>query len=58
MANHAEIAKNRLYGEGGLGVKDFKMFPGSDRDATSEDFAEQVNKALAQIEAGDYDEVD
>ena len=35
-----------------------KLFPGSSRDATPDQMAGQVYKAIAQIEAGDYDLVD
>jgi hypothetical protein len=31
-----------------------KLFPGSSRDASPEKVAEQVNKAIAQMEAADF----
>lgn len=55
MAIQLELAQNRLYGADGLDVSDFKMYPGTDRDVTKEQFAEQINKVLAQLEAGDYE---
>lgn len=55
MANQLELARNRLYGTDGLAVSDFKMYPGTARDVSKEQFAEQINKVLAQIEAGDYE---
>lgn len=58
MANQLELARNRLYGDGGLAVSDFKMYPGTSRDVSKEQFAEQVNKVLAQIEAGEYELVE
>jgi hypothetical protein len=58
MANQLELATNRLYGAGGLAVSDFKMYPGTSRDVSKEQFAEQINKVLAQIEAGDYELVE
>lgn len=58
MANQLELAQNRLYGADGLAVSDFKMYPGTSRDVTKEQFAEQINKVLAQLEAGDYELVD
>ena len=58
MANQLELASNRLYGADGLAVSDFKMYPGTSRDVTKEQFAEQINKVLAQVEAGDYDVVE
>lgn len=46
----------RLYGEGGLGVTKFHIFPGTDPKATAEDRAREVNKSLDRILAGDYEE--
>lgn len=54
MSQHLELAKGRLYGADALGAKNLKLFPGSSRDVTSEQVAEQINKALSQIEAGDF----
>jgi len=34
------------------------LFPGSSRDAPPDKVAEQVNKAIAQIEAGDFELVE
>jgi len=42
------------YGSIGLPAKD----PGSTRETSAEEFAEQINKAISQIEAGDFDVVD
>jgi len=58
MDNQLTLAMNRLYGADGLGVSDFKMYPGTSRDVSKEQFAEQINKVLAQMEAGDYELVD
>lgn len=58
MNSQLEIAKHRLFDQSGLFAADFKLFPGSNRDASKEAMAEQINKAIAQIEAGDFDEVD
>lgn len=58
MANQLTLAQNRLYGADGLAVSDFKMYPGTSRDVSKEQFAEQINKVLAQIEAGDYELVE
>ena len=38
-------------------IKDFKVFPGTNPDTTPEEVAEEINKALAQIEAGEAEEV-
>lgn len=57
-ATQLEMAKHRLFDASGLNVENVKLFPGSNRDATPEQMAEQINKALAQIEAGDYEVVE
>lgn len=57
MAINVNMAKNRLYGDEGLKVKDFKLFPGLSNDVTPEQRSEQVNNILAQLEAGDLEEV-
>jgi len=58
MVDQIQLAQNRLYGESGLKLSDMKLFPGSSRDVTEEQFAEQINKSLAEIEAGDYEVVE
>ena len=58
MATQLETAKHRLFDKGALNADNVKLYPGSDRDATPEQMAEQINKAIAQIDAGDYEIVD
>ena len=58
MQTQTERAKQKLYSAGTLEVDNIKLFPGSSRDVTAEQMAEQINKALAQIEAGDYELVE
>lgn len=58
MKTNMEVAKHRLFDKEGLDVSDIKLFPGSNRDATPEQMAEQINKAIAQIESGTAEEVD
>ena len=58
MGTQLELAKRRLFGADSLSVSNIKLFPGSDRDVTADQMAEQVNKALVQIEAGDYELVE
>jgi hypothetical protein len=53
-----ELAKSRLFDKDALNAKNIKFFPGSNRDATPEQFAEQFNKAVSQIVAGDYETVE
>lgn len=57
VATQLEVAKHRLFDEKTLHAANVKLFPGSNREATPEQMAEQVNKAIAQIEVGDYEEV-
>lgn len=52
-----QIAKGRLFDADALNVNNLKLFPGANRESTAEQFAEQINKALSQIEAGAYTEV-
>ena len=58
MGTQLELAKHVLFDKDGLDTADVKLFPGTNRDSTPEQMAEEVNKSIAQIEAGDYDEVD
>lgn len=58
MTGQMTLAQNRLFGTDGLGVSDIKLFPGSERDVSNEQFVAEINKVLAQLEAGDYDVVE
>lgn len=58
METQMDVAKHRLFDKEGLDADNIKLFPGTSRDATPEEMAEQVNRAIAQIEAGDYEIVD
>lgn len=58
MSQQLDLAKGRLFDADAFNVKNLKLFPGSSRDVTSEQFAEQINKSLSQISAGDFDVVD
>ena len=55
MKTHLESAKSRLFDKEGLNAANIKLFPGSSRDVTTEQMAEQINKTIGQIEAGDFD---
>lgn len=55
---HQIKARHRLFDREGLQATNVKFFPGTSRDVTPEQIAEQITKAIAQIEAGDYEEVD
>lgn len=58
MGQQLDLAKSRLFDATALNVKNVKLFPGSNRDTTAEQFAEQINKAISQLESGDYEVVD
>lgn len=58
MGTQLELAKTRLFDKDSLGVGNIKLFPGSSRDATPEQMAQQINQAISQIEAGDFDVID
>ena len=52
-----ELAKHILFDKDGVRAQNIKLFPGSNREASKEAMAEQVNRAIAQIEAGEAEEV-
>lgn len=52
------LAKHRLFADGGLDAQNVKLFPGTSRDVTAEQLAEQFNKAISQMESGDFDNID
>jgi len=44
-----EKAKNALYGKDGLGITNFGITLGSNRDATTEQICEQINNCLDDL---------
>jgi hypothetical protein len=58
MGHDMELAKHRLFDQSQLAANDIKLFPGSNREATPEQMAEQVNRAIAQIASGDFETVE
>jgi hypothetical protein len=58
MASQLEVLKHRLFDADSMKAKNFKLFPGTNRDATAEEIAEEINKALGRIEAGDFEVVE
>lgn len=58
MKTQLDVARHRLFDAGMLNAANMKLFPGNSRDAAPEKVAEQVNKAVAQIEAGDFEVVE
>jgi hypothetical protein len=58
MVTEIEKASRRLYGPGSLGVMNIKFFPPvPGMGITAEQLAAQINRALDQIEAGDFEEI-
>ena len=57
MDNHIELASRTLFDPSQLHVRDVKLFPGSDREITAAQMAEQVNRAISQMMDGDVEEV-
>lgn len=57
MSDQLKMAKTRLFSEDGLNVSNIKLFPGTNRDTSPEEMAEEINRALSQLEAGETEEV-
>ena len=54
MATEMKNAQELLFGATGLRVSNFKMFPGHNREATAEQVAGEIVKAIQEPEvAGD-----
>jgi hypothetical protein len=52
-----EIAKETLFGTENLHVKNVKLFPGTNRDATPEQVGAEINLIIARLSDGDYDDI-
>lgn len=50
-----DIVKRCLFDKEALGAANFGLTPGTCRDTTPEQTAEQINRALSQLEAGDFE---
>lgn len=55
MSTKLEQAKLALYGSDGLRVTNLKLFPGSNRDVTAEQIAEQIIAVAASLTNPDKD---
>jgi hypothetical protein len=55
MGTQIELAVKRLFDEDALGATNIKMFPGTSRDVTAEQLANEINKAISKVEAGEFD---
>lgn len=49
MTTNLHTAQELLFGKGGLGVSNIKLFPGSNRDATPEQIAAEVARILGDF---------
>jgi|GEM_PF-1598151 len=58
MGTQVELAARRLFDKDALAVTNIKLYPGTNRETTAEQFAEELNKAISQIGAGDFELVD
>lgn len=56
--NAQNAAKEKLFGEAGLRASNFKLFPGSSRDATAEQVAQEVVNSITRLEAGEIEVVE
>lgn len=53
-----EQAKAVLFDEDGLRASNFKLFPGTNREVTSEQMAGEINQSLGRIALGNFEAVD
>jgi hypothetical protein len=51
------LAKGRLFDADALRVTNLKLFPGTVRETTAEQYADQINKALSLMEVGEFEEI-
>ncbi len=51
MATEMNSARDMLFGATGLSVSNFKLFPGSNREVTTEQIAAEITRSIAEIGA-------
>jgi hypothetical protein len=49
MSMYMKAAQEKLFGKEGLGASNFKMYPGTSSDTTSEEVAKEVVDALDDL---------
>lgn len=49
MATEMNTAREMLYGATGLSVSNFKLFPGSNREVTTEQIAAEIIRSINEI---------
>jgi len=52
-----EALKRTLFDKDALDAQNVKVFPGLTREASPEQMAEQMNNAIAQLVAGDFEDI-
>ena len=57
MTTNMKNAQELLFGVGGLGASNFKMFPGFNRDVTPEMIADEIVNALNEVIDGKTEEL-
>ena len=57
MTTQIELASRTLFDPVELNVRDAKLFPGTNRSVTEEQVAEQINLAINQIMAGNFEDM-
>ena len=57
MSENVALAKNKLFGVEGFAATNIKLFPGTSREITSDDLAEQISKSLTRFAVGGTVEV-
>ena len=57
MTTHMKEVQELLFGAGGLGVTNIKLFPGSNRFATPEQIAAEIKKGFDEIRNGQATEL-
>lgn len=51
--SHMRDLKDKLYGQDGLDAMNFKLFPGTNREVTADQIAEQLNAAFGDLLNGE-----
>lgn len=56
MTTNIETARNLLFSESGLRASNFKLYPGTSREVTADQVAEEIVRSINTIAAGDYED--
>lgn len=58
MSKNVREAQEAIFGEDGLRATNFKLFPGSNRDATADEISEELLKSMDQIKRDEFEEIE